>query len=501
MLERTMSLLQSSPLALIAIDEAHCVSQWGHDFRPEYLQLGVLASHFPGVPRIALTATADGPTRREIAAKLCMERAVEFVTGFVRPNIRYRVGEKSKPREQILRFIRTEFPRDSGIVYCSTRTKVEETAAALREAGVDALPYHAGLPVGVREKNQTRFLNQENIVMVATVAFGMGIDKSNVRFVAHLDLPKSVESYYQETGRAGRDGLESTAWMVYGLQDMVLQRQMINSSESGEERKRVEHRKLDALLGYCEVTSCRQQALSRYFGEELTQSCGKCDNCLGESETWDGTEAVRQAISCVYRTGQRFGVAHVVDILMGKSTDRVRQFRHDTLSTFGIGKQLNANQWRAVMRQIVARGWLEVDVEGFGSLRLSERCRPILRGEEQVQLRKERAARVSIKAAVRPVSGTLMNEGLWEALRMLRREMAQQQGVPPYVIFHDSTLKAIAEQQPRSLEELAHISGVGARKLERYGAQILERIRTFVEVGTPMASPVTNRTDESPPSF
>lgn len=501
MLERTLTFLKTGPLALIAIDEAHCVSQWGHDFRPEYLQLGILADHFPNVPRVALTATADGPTRREITARLRLERATEYVTGFVRPNIRYRIAEKIKPREQLIRFIRSEYPREAGIVYCATRTKVDETAKALQEAGMNALPYHAGLTPRMREQHQTRFLNQESIVMVATIAFGMGIDKSNVRFVAHLDLPKSVEAYYQETGRAGRDGLDSTAWMVYGLQDMVLQRQMINSSESSEERKRVEHRKLDALLGYCEVTSCRQQALSRYFGEELEHRCGKCDNCLGESKTWDGTEAVRQALSCVYRTGQRFGAAHVVDVLMGKSTDRTRQFHHESLSTFGIGKKLSAVQWRTVMRQMVARGWLDVDVEGYGALRLTERCRPILRGEEQVQLRRPRDERDGKKAATRPERGLITHDDeLWENLRTLRRELAQQQGVPPYVIFHDATLKAIAAEQPLTLDELAHIGGVGARKLERYGAQILALVRAFAraEGKTPPAA-VGGDLNQSPP--
>ena len=478
--ERTLALLDEVELALFAIDEAHCVSQWGHDFRPEYLQLSVLHERFPAVPRIALTATADEPTRREIRERLDLRGARVFIAGFDRPNIRYRVVPKRNPREQLARLLDTEHRHDAGIVYCLSRRRVEETADWLRDRGVDARPYHAGLGARQREEAQDAFVRGEGVVIVATIAFGMGIDKPDVRFVAHLDLPKSLEAYYQETGRAGRDGLAATAWMTYGLQDVVTLRQMVDGSEAGEARKRLEIRKLDALLGYCELTTCRRQTLLAYFGETLAEPCGNCDNCLEPPESWDATEAARQALSCVYRTGQRFGVAYVVDVLRGKEDERIRRFRHDRLSTFGIGADLDAGQWRSVFRQLVARGLLSVDVEKYGSLQLTPAARPVLRGEATVELRRDalpagkpprgREARERVQSVL-----GAGGQALFDALRAHRRALAEQQGVPPYVIFHDASLFEMAARRPRSLAEFASITGVGATKLERYG-------ETFVEI-------------------
>src|SRR5450830_404073 len=373
-------------IALFAIDEAHCVSQWGHDFRPEYRKLTVLHERFPHVPRIALTATADAPTRAEIVERLKLEEARQFVSSFDRPNIRYRVTQKANARQQLESFLEREHANDAGIIYCLSRRKVEETADWLKSRGWDALPYHAGLDASIRNKNQRRFLREEGVIMVATVAFGMGIDKPNVRFVAHLDLPKSMEGYYQETGRAGRDGLPANAWLAYGLGDVVSMRQMIDSGDAPEERKRLERQKLDALLGYCESTTCRHQTVLRYFGEEHPGNCGECDNCLEPVDTWDATQAAQMALSCVYRTGQRFGAGHLSDVLTGKSTERVEKFNHHALSTFGIGKELNAAQWSSVYRQLVASGILESDIEAYGGLKLTETARPILRGEQSVWL-------------------------------------------------------------------------------------------------------------------
>ena len=479
--ERTLAQLETLPLALFAIDEAHCVSEWGHDFRPEYRQLSELHERFPRVPRIALTATADAPTRDEIVERLGLESASIFVAGFDRPNIRYRVVPKNSAREQLRRFLDREHPGDAGIVYCLSRRKVDETAEWFRTRGFDALPYHAGMSAEQRDANQERFLREEGVVMVATIAFGMGIDKSNVRFVAHLDLPKSLESYYQETGRAGRDGLAANAWMTYGLQDVITLRQMLDGSEAGEARKRLEVRKLDAMLGYCELTSCRRQVLLGYFGDILREPCGNCDNCLEPPETWDATEAARKALSCVYRTGQRFGAGHVIDVLLGKDSDRVRGLRHDRLSTYGIGTELDMKEWRAAFRQLVARGFLSVDMKGYGSLMLTPSSRELLRGEERLELRRDarpprtprsRGAPAAAPAASLP-SGA---EELWQALRAQRRELAERHGVPPYVIFHDTSLAEMATRCPRSLAEFAEISGVGEKKLERYGETFLEVI-------------------------
>ncbi|HEX5694018.1 MAG TPA: DNA helicase RecQ [Arenimonas sp.] len=479
--DRFLSLLDRSQLALFAIDEAHCVSQWGHDFRPEYRELNLLHERWPDVPRIALTATADPPTRREIAERLDLADAPCFVTSFDRPNIRYRVVLKDNARQQLLEFLQ---PRrgQAGIVYCLSRRKVEETAAHLASRGIDALPYHAGLDAGVRAANQRRFLREEGVVMVATIAFGMGIDKPDVRFVAHLDLPKSVEGYYQETGRAGRDGDPAEAWLCYGLGDMVLLGQMIAQSGAGEERQWLERRKLDRLLGYCESTSCRRQALLGVFGEEHPGNCGNCDNCLEPPKTWDGTVAAQKALSCVYRTGQRFGVTHLVDVLRGADNERIRQLGHNQLSTYGIGDELDTRQWKGVFRQLVAMGLLEVDIEGHGSLRLTAASRPVLKGEQAVALReesprkrdRERSGRSSGPA---PAQLAAADQPLFEALRALRAALAREQSVPAYVIFHDATLRAIAERRPESLAALATVTGVGGAKLERYGEQVLAALR------------------------
>ena len=481
MTPRFLELLEQSEPALFAIDEAHCVSQWGHDFRREYLQLSVLHERFPTVPRIALTATADETTRREIAQRLNLEQANLFIDGFDRPNIRYRVTEKHNAREQLLSFLETEHRGDAGIVYCLSRKKVDETAAWLKEKGWDALPYHAGLASDMRQKHQERFIKEEGIVVVATIAFGMGIDKPNVRFVAHLDLPKSLESYYQETGRAGRDGLPANAWMAYGLGDMVTLRQMVESSDSEEARKRVERHKLDAMLGYCEVTTCRRQALLRYFDDDLPAPCGNCDTCLEPVATWDGTEAAQKALSVVYRTGQRFGVNYLIDVLLGKEDDRIRSFGHDRLPTFGIGRELEAGPWRSVFRQLVAGNLLAVDLEGHGGLRLAEAARPVLRGEQRIELRQDRKREKKSRDKSRaPRASHLIDaadEPLWEALRQRRTEIARAQGVPPYVIFHDATLLDMLQQRPQTSTQMRLVSGVGDRKLELYGDDFLDVIR------------------------
>ncbi|MBI5437613.1 MAG: DNA helicase RecQ [Nitrosomonadales bacterium] len=467
-------------IALFAIDEAHCVSQWGHDFRKEYRELTILHERFPGVPRIALTATADTPTRGEIVERLALEQARQFVSSFDRANIRYRVTQKINTRNQLQEFLEVEHKDDSGIVYCLSRKKVEETAAWLKERGWDALPYHAGLDAATRSANQSRFLREEGVVMVATVAFGMGIDKPNVRFVAHLDLPKSMEGYYQETGRAGRDGLPANAWLAYGLGDVVQMRQMIDGGDAPEERKRLERQKLDALLGYCESTACRHQTVLRYFGEEHPGNCGACDNCLEPVDTWNATEAARMALSCAYRTGQRFGAGHLSDVLIGKATGRVEKFNHHALSTFGIGKELSATQWSSVYRQLVAGGLLEADIEAYGGLKLTPAARPVLRGEQEVWLRRDadpakrkaqRAERLS--KSHEPFAGA-GEDRLWLALKAKRMELAREQGVPPYVIFHDSALLEILNRRPGNLAELGEISGVGQAKLAKYGEAFLK---------------------------
>lgn len=465
-------------LALFAIDEAHCVSQWGHDFRPEYRQLTVLHHRFPDVPRIALTATADAPTRAEIISQLNLENARQFVSSFDRPNIRYHVGIKNNARQQLQAFLEREHPNDAGIIYCLSRRKVEETAAWLVEKGWSALPYHAGLPAQLREHHQRRFLREEGIIMVATIAFGMGIDKPNVRFVAHLDLPKSMEGYYQETGRAGRDGLQANAWMVYGMGDVVSMRQMLDSGEASEERKRLERLKLDALLGYCESTACRHQTILRYFGESHPGACEQCDNCLHPVETWQATQVAQMALSCVYRTGQRFGVGHLIGVLMGKVTPQVERFGHEKVSTFGIGKSLNQAQWSGVYRQLIAAGLLETDLSGYGGLHLTEAARPVLKGEQEVWLRRDVEPEKRMSKAERSARAKEAFEGanddpLWQALKAKRLELAREQGVPPYVIFHDSTLLEIHNRKPQTLDEMGQISGIGQAKLQKYGDAFL----------------------------
>ena len=485
--ERMLSLLYQIDIALFAIDEAHCVSQWGHDFRPEYIQLSILHEQFPDVPRIALTATADESTRKEIIQRLDLVNARLFISSFDRPNIRYRVTQKNNARQQLLKFIQSEHAGDAGIVYCLSRKKVDETAQWLNEQGIEALPYHAGLSAPIREQHQELFIRQEGVVIVATVAFGMGIDKPDVRYVAHLDLPKSIEGYYQETGRAGRDGLPADAWMVYGLQDVIMLRQMLSGSEAEEHIKRLEQRKLEAMLGFCEVTTCRRASLLGYFGEQQEQGCGNCDNCLEPVECWQGTTEAQKALSCVYRTGQRFGVNYLIDVLKGKLNPRIEQFRHDQVSTFGIGRELSDVQWRSVFRQLMARGMIAVDMDGFGSLRLTEHSRPVLRGEEDIFFRKDVVRKKSVKTTARKkrsgkyadfnTSGA--NQVLWDALREKRTELAQEQGVPAYIIFHDATLMEMMEYHPKTLHEFAQINGVGASKLEKYADDFLEVLIAF----------------------
>jgi len=478
---RTLDLLRRAEIALFAIDEAHCVSQWGHDFRADYLGLDVLQRQFPGVPRVALTATADARTRAEIVSRLSLQHAGQFVAGFDRPNIRYRIALKQTPRQQLLRFLRAEHPQAAGIVYCLSRNKVDETAAWLRDEGFKALPYHAGLDPAVRAANQARFLREDGLIIVATIAFGMGIDKPDVRFVAHLDLPKTVEAYYQETGRAGRDGMPADAWMVYGLQDVMKLRQMMEGSAGSEEHKRAEQQRLSALLGLCEVTTCRRQVLLAYFGDELPEPCGNCDTCLEPVATWDGTEAAQMALSAAYRTGQRFGVNHLVEVLRGVESDKMFQFEHHLLPTFGIGKTLDNNQWRSVFRQLVARGYLSVDMARYGALRLQPSARALLRGDETLQLRRDAVHKPAARKQTRQALPADLDVELWESLRDCRRQFAEAQGVPPYIIFNDRTLQEMCARLPQTLAEFGEISGVGARKQEKYGPAFLEITRRAAE--------------------
>ncbi len=477
---RTVNLLQQTDVALFAIDEAHCVSQWGHDFRPEYIQLSLLHEQFPHVPRIALTATADETTRNEIAFRLNLTEAQLFISSFDRPNIRYRVKQKKNARQQLLKFIQDEHPQDAGIVYCLSRKKVDDTAVWLVSQGIKALPYHAGMDAVSRQQHQQRFLREESVVIVATIAFGMGIDKPDVRYVAHMDLPKSIEAYYQETGRAGRDGQAADAWMVYGLQDVIMLRQMLSKSEAAENIKQLEQRKLEAMLGFCEIIACRRASLLSYFGEQPKESCGNCDNCLEPVESWDGTTEAQKALSCIFRTGQRFGVNYLIDVLLGKLTSRIEQFGHNKVSTFGIGAELSEVQWRSVFRQLMSRGLIEVDVDGFGSLKLTEKSRPILRGEESVHFRKDiaRETRSTAKSKkmgkwARDFSAQPEDKALWEALREKRKELALEHGVPAYIIFHDATLMEMVASHPTNQHELSQISGIGASKLEKYGDDFL----------------------------
>jgi ATP-dependent DNA helicase RecQ len=483
--ERCLELLARGRIALFAIDEAHCVSQWGHDFRPEYLELSLLSERWPDVPRIALTATATKTTRQEIAQRLNLVSARHFVASFDRPNIRYRIVEKADVKRQLLDFIQSEHTGDCGIVYALSRARVEDTAEFLSQHGIPALPYHAGLSAATRAANQSRFLREDGLVIVATIAFGMGIDKPDVRFVAHIDLPKSVEGYYQETGRAGRDGLPATAWLAYGLQDVVQQRRMIDESPGEDMFRRRLGAQLDAMLGLCETVSCRRQRLLAYFDQAI-EPCGNCDTCLEPPQAWDGTVAAQKILSAVYRLwrerGQRFGAGHLIDILRGKPTERVKQYAHDELSVYGVGADLSEQAWRGVLRQLLAQSLLAVDHEGYGTLALTEGSREVLKGERTLMFRREPEKRSRSRS-----SGTRRKEaeielpeyarGTFQALRAWRAEVARGHGVPAYVIFHDATLREIAATGPDSLDELAHISGVGARKLEAYGEEILRCVQ------------------------
>ncbi|MGW8310988.1 MAG: DNA helicase RecQ [Thiogranum sp.] len=482
LMPRMLELLADSRVALFAIDEAHCVSQWGHDFRREYQQLSVLHQRFPDVPRIALTATADQRTRDEIVTQLDLGAAACFIHSFDRPNIRYTVSEGDNGRERLWRFLRREHSEDAGIVYCLSRRRVEQVAEWLCGKGRVALPYHAGLPERLRREHQARFLREDGVIIVATIAFGMGIDKPDVRFVAHLNLPKSPEAYYQETGRAGRDGQPADAWMDYNLQDIISLRRMMNESDADEQFRRVAHHKLEVMLGLCELTGCRRQALLAYFGETLDRPCGNCDNCLRPPATLEATEAAQKALSCVYRTGQRFGVNYVIDVLTGKEDERIRLNRHDQLSTFGIGGEFKASQWRHIVRQLMAQGFLDVDTDGHGAVRLTAKARPLLRGEIRLHLREMPVREQSAaRPGRRPLPAAELDAAdreLFEALRLRRLELAREQGVPPYVIFHDSTLRELADRRPLSREAMRGITGVGEQKLARFGEAFIAVIRS-----------------------
>jgi ATP-dependent DNA helicase RecQ len=474
-----LRLLESTKIALFAIDEAHCVSQWGHDFRPEYLQLSVLPEQFPEIPRIALTATADTVTRRDIVLKLNLKKSKEYVSSFDRPNIFYRVVIKQNAKTQLDHFLKTQHSGDSGIVYCLTRKKVESTAKWLSEKGYNALPYHAGLDDSLRKTHQRRFLEEESVVIVATIAFGMGIDKPDVRFIAHLDLPKNIESYYQETGRAGRDGQEADAWMAYGLSDIVAMGKILDSSTGSEEFKRIQRQRLQSMTGYCETVNCRRQVLLNYFDESYPQPCGNCDNCNEKVEMWEGAIPAQKAMSCVYRTGQRFGAQYLIDVLLGKENERIIRFRHDKISTFGIGGELNGNEWKSVFRQLVAAGYIEVDMTGYGGFSLTEKGLVALKEKENIPLRKDpMQSKMQQKKAPKThftnSFETQDSEELWEDLRRLRLEIANDKGIPPFVIFHDKTLAEIVSRLPQTLDELSDIYGVGQKKLESYGNQFLD---------------------------
>ena len=479
MTNKMLSLLERANIALFAIDEAHCVSQWGHDFRKEYQQLRILHERFPAVPRIALTATADQRTRQEIIEQLNLHDARLFINSFDRPNINYTISEGANARDRLWNFLQREHEKDSGIIYCLSRNKVEKTADWLVRQGRNALPYHAGLSAEIRQENQRRFLREDNIIIVATIAFGMGIDKPDVRFVAHLSLPKSIEAYYQETGRAGRDGAPANAWMAYGLQDVISLRQMAQSTDASEQFKRILHNKLEAMLALCEQRHCRRQTILTYFDETLKQPCGNCDTCINPPEAWDATEVARKALSCIHRTEQRFGVNYLIDVLLGKDNERIKQFQHDKVSTFGIGQELSEQEWRSIFRQLISLGYITTDIEGHGALKLIEKSRPLLRGEIELTLRKPQQNKSGKdKKGKRKTSLHSIDQSLFELLREHRLELANEYGVPPYIIFHDSTLEEMAKTRPDNLEAMRYISGVGEQKLDKYGDSFLTIIQS-----------------------
>jgi len=476
---RTLSLLLKIKISLFAIDEAHCVSQWGHDFRSDYLHLNLLAQQFPDVPRIALTATANERTKQEIISRLQLERAKKYVSGFDRPNIQYRISHKDNVKKQLLSFIKQQHKNDSGIIYCLSRKRVESFALYLSQQGFNALPYHAGLPSDIRSLHQKRFLSEDNIIIVATIAFGMGIDKPDVRFVAHIDLPKSIEAYYQETGRAGRDGLPSSAWMIYGLQDVVFLKQMMQESQCDEQFKQAERNKLETILGMCEVTSCRRKVLLNYFNEQTDENCGNCDNCITPVDTWDGSVAAQKALSTVYRSDQRFGVIHLVDILLGSNNQKIKQFGHQNLSTYGIGKELDATTWRSVFRQLVVRGYLSVDIDNYGALKLSDSCRPLLSGQQGVKLRKDVTQVIALgndKIKKQKLAIEEVDIPLWIKLKACRKRLADENNVPAFVVFSDATLREMITCLPKNQDQMLAISGVGITKFERFGSYFLDAL-------------------------